>query len=199
MYPCVMPKLWDETIDAHRRQVRDAILTAAVGLAAEHGPLNVTMSQVADEAGIGRATLYKYFSSIEEILRTWHQDQISHHLELLADIAARDESAVTRLTAVLDTFAQIQHKRADHGTQPHGRELCATLHRRTDLAPAETQLHALIQGLIEDAAQQGQVRSDVAPGELAAFCLHALSAAGSAPSKAAAQRLVGLILEGLRV
>ena len=56
-----MPKLWDETIDAHRREVRHAILHATGALVAEHGLLSVTMSQIAEQAGIGRATLYKYF------------------------------------------------------------------------------------------------------------------------------------------
>ena len=193
-----MPKLWDETIEAHRRQVRDAILDATARLASEHGPLNVTMSQVADEAGIGRATLYKYFSSIEEILRTWHDHQIRHHLELLADLADRDEPAMARLEAVLTTYAQIQHQRTTHGAQPQGHELSAMLHRETDLAPAEKHLHALVQGLIEAAAKEGQVRSDITPSELTAFCLGALSVASTVPSKAATHRLVVLILDGLQ-
>jgi hypothetical protein len=72
------------------------------------------------------------------------------------------------------------------------------LHRETALAPAEKQLHALVRALIEDAAQNGQVRSDVTSGELTTFCLHALSAASTAPSKAATRRLVGLVLDSLR-
>ncbi|TJV36742.1 MAG: helix-turn-helix transcriptional regulator, partial [Mesorhizobium sp.] len=55
-----MPKLWNETIDAHRRAVRDACLDTTAALVAEHGLLSVTMSKIAEETGIGRATLYKY-------------------------------------------------------------------------------------------------------------------------------------------
>ncbi|TIL19051.1 MAG: helix-turn-helix transcriptional regulator, partial [Mesorhizobium sp.] len=55
-----MPKLWNETIDAHRRAVRDATLDTTAALVAEHGLLSVTMSKIAEETGIGRATLYKY-------------------------------------------------------------------------------------------------------------------------------------------
>ncbi|MGI9077433.1 MAG: TetR/AcrR family transcriptional regulator, partial [Gemmatimonadaceae bacterium] len=55
-----MPKLWNETIEAHRRAVRDATLNATAALVAEHGLASVTMSQIARETGIGRATLYKY-------------------------------------------------------------------------------------------------------------------------------------------
>ena len=157
----LMPKLWDETITAHRRQVRDAILEAAARLASDRGPLNVTMSEVADETGIGRATLYKYFSSIEEILRSWHDQQISRHLELLTDIVDRDEPAVVRLEALLNTYAQIQRQRADHGAQPHGYQLSAMLHRESDLAPAETELHVLFHAVLEEAAREGQVRSDI--------------------------------------
>lgn len=38
----------------------------------------------------------------------------------------------------------------------------------------------LIEGLLAEAARNGDVRDDMAPGELAAYCLHAL--AGSSPS-----------------
>src|SRR5687767_4338176 len=61
-YPWGVPKLWNETIEAHRREVRDAILDTAAALLDEHGLRSVTMSQIAEQTGIGRATLYKYFS-----------------------------------------------------------------------------------------------------------------------------------------
>lgn len=51
-----MPKLWNQTIEAHRRDVHDAILDTAAALVAEHGLRSVTMSQIAEQTGIGRAT-----------------------------------------------------------------------------------------------------------------------------------------------
>ncbi|HEX5902785.1 MAG TPA: helix-turn-helix domain-containing protein, partial [Actinomycetota bacterium] len=56
-----MPRLWTETVDAHRREVRSAVLDAAADLVAERGLRSVTMSEIAHRSGIGRATLYKYF------------------------------------------------------------------------------------------------------------------------------------------
>ena len=79
-----MPKLWTETIDAHRRAVRDAALDATAALVAEHGLTSVTMSQIATETGVGRATLYKYFPDVEAILLAWHERQITRHLQHLA-------------------------------------------------------------------------------------------------------------------
>ena len=84
-----MPKLWNETIEAHRRGVREAILDTTVALVAEHGLRSVTMSQIAEETGIGRATLYKYFPGVEEILLAWHAEHINGHLEHLARCATR--------------------------------------------------------------------------------------------------------------
>src|SRR5918999_351653 len=45
-----MPKLWTDTIEAHRREVRDAILDTAAALVDERGLLAVTMSQIAEVA-----------------------------------------------------------------------------------------------------------------------------------------------------
>ena len=86
-----MPKLWTETIEEHRRAVRDATLDTTAALVAERGLASVTMSQIAAETGIGRATLYKYFPDVEAILLAWHDRLIARHLRLLA--AARDAAA----------------------------------------------------------------------------------------------------------
>src|SRR5215469_11629252 len=88
MYRGRVPKLWDETIAAHRHQVRDAILDAAAALVFEQGLRSVTMAQIAEHAGIGRATLYKYFSDVDAIVHAWHHRQITAHLAQLAE--ARD-------------------------------------------------------------------------------------------------------------
>jgi hypothetical protein len=52
--------------------------------------------------------------------------------------------------------------------------------------------------LLTEGAEAGHVREDVAPNELASYCLHALTAASSLPSKAAVRRLVTVTLAGLR-
>jgi hypothetical protein len=135
----VVPKLWNETIEAHRAAVREATLDTAAALVAEHGLRSVTMSQIAEQTGIGRATLYKYFPDVE-----------------------------------------------------------AFLHRDGQVARAEQQLRDMIQALLTEATTTGDVRDDVAPSELASYCLHALTAAGSLPSKTAVRRLVAVTLAGLR-
>jgi hypothetical protein len=55
----------------------------------------------------------------------------------------------------------------------------------------------LFRDLLTEGAATREVRDDVAPGELASYCLHALTAASSLPSRAAVRRLVTVILSGL--
>jgi AcrR family transcriptional regulator len=164
MYTGVVPKLWNETIEAHR-----------------------------EKTGIGRATLYKYFPGVEAILLAWHERHVTGHLEHLAEIRDRAGGAGEQLEAVLEDYALISYHRGHHGT-----ELAAFLHRGEHVARAQQQLIALIRDLLTQAAETGDIRDDVAPEELASYCLHALTAASSLPSKAAVRRLVTVTLAGLR-
>jgi AcrR family transcriptional regulator len=190
-----MPKLWHETIKAHRREVRDAILDAAAAVVAKDGLQAVTMSRIAKETAIGRATLYKYFTGIEAILLAWHERQITVHLQYLAQVQDRAGEAGERLAAVLEAYALISHENHGH----HNTELVAFLHRDRQVARARQQLRDMFRDLLAESAKTGSVRDDVAPDELASYCLHALAAASGLPSKAAVRRLVKVVLAGLRV
>ena len=190
-YIWTVPKLWSDTIDAHRREVRDAILDATASVVAEHGLQSVTMSQIAEYTGIGRATLYKYFPDVDAILLAWHERHVARHLEHLAAVRDQAGDAGERLRAVLEAYALIAYER-------HDTELAARLHRGKHIARAQQRLSGLIRDLLIDAAEAREVRDEVAPDELATYCLHALTAASSMPSKAAVRRLVALTLAGLR-
>ena len=189
-----MPRLWNETIEAHRREVHDAILDTTAALVAEHGLRSVTMSQIAEDTGIGRATLYKYFPGVEAILSAWHERHIAGHLKYLAEVRDRAKDSGERLEAVLEAYALISHE--THWQ--HDSELAAFLHRDHQLAGAQQRLREMIQALLTDAAEAGTFRDDVAPAELASYCLHALAAARAMPSKAAVRRLVAVTVAGLR-
>lgn len=189
-----VPKLWNETIEAHRHQVRDAILDGAAELVLEHGRRPVTMSQIAQRAGIGRATLYKYFPDIEAILHAWHARQITAHLHQLMAVRDQATDPGQRLEAVLTAYALITQQTRGHQDV----ELVTFLHQDEQVAHAQRHLHRLIRELITDAAAAGQARGDVPAAELASYCLHALGAAAGLPSQAAARRLVQLTLAALR-
>jgi AcrR family transcriptional regulator len=189
-----MPKLWSETIESHRRDVREAVVATTAGLVAAHGLHAVTMSRVAELSGIGRATLYKYFPDVGSILQDWHKRQIADHLARLTTVRARDGDAGARLAAVLQAYAVLTYETARAG---HGGALAALVHQGAHVARAEEQLQRFIAELLADAAASGAVRTDVGVDELAGYCLHALGGASGLASKRAVERLVGVTLAGL--
>jgi AcrR family transcriptional regulator len=187
-----VPKLWNETIEEHRRAVRDATLDTTAALVAKHGLRAVTMSQIAQETGIGRATLYKYYPDVESILVAWHERLVAEHLGRLTEVRHRgDLTASERLAAVLERYALILHEH-------RGSELAALLHRGPHYDHAQQYLHRLVADLVADGAARGELRDDVGPDELATYCLHAASAATSLTSKAAVKRLIDVTVAGLR-
>jgi AcrR family transcriptional regulator len=187
-----VPKLWNETIEEHRRAVRDATLDTTAALVAKHGLRAVTMSRIAQETGIGRATLYKYYPDVESILIAWHERLVADHLEQLTEVRhRRDLTAAERLAAVLERYALILHEH-------HGTELAALLHQGPHFDRAQQHLHRLVAEMLADGAKGGELRADVSPGELATYCLHAATAATTLTSKAAVRRLIDVTLGGLQ-
>ncbi|HKO99875.1 MAG TPA: TetR/AcrR family transcriptional regulator [Pyrinomonadaceae bacterium] len=99
---------------AAKLDVRDAILDATDALLARFGYRKMTVEDIANEAGIGKGTVYLHFSSKEEVVLS-HIDRIVERLKVqLWSIAKSDLSAGERLrqmllTRVLFRFDSIQH------------------------------------------------------------------------------------------
>lgn len=187
-YKCEMPRLWTATIEQHRTEVRDAVLDATAGLVEERGLLAVTMSDIAEHAGIGRATLYKYFPDLTAILAAWHNREVDRHLDAIAYAPFGMTEPVDRLHQAI---AQHADRLRRHHTAPTiGAHLAAhyVTHGNT-FEHANHRLVELFAQLVTDAQASG-VRADVPATELATYLVHALGAASQLPSPAAVRRLV---------
>lgn len=191
---CLVPALWTDTIDSHRHEVREAILDAAASQVAEHGLVSVTMSQIAEATGIGRATLYKYFPDVESILSAWHERQVGKHLQHLLRMRDAGGGIAERIQAVLEAYALMSYDSRSHRET----ELAGFLHRDDRLSDPARQLTELVRDMLAEGANTGAIRKDVAPVELATYCLHALAAARSLPSRTAVRRLVAVTIAGIR-
>jgi AcrR family transcriptional regulator len=194
-YTLTMPKLWPQTLASHKRESRDAILDATARLVHRHGLVSVTMSRIAEETGIGRATLYKYFTDVEAILRAWHERQISEHLRQLSQAAERSGPPLERLHAVLQAYASIARGARGHRDP----DPAAFLHRDHKVVEGERRLHALLRELLTEGIRAGDVRDDIPPAEQAHYCLHALGAASTVHSTAGLRRLVELVVSSVRL
>jgi AcrR family transcriptional regulator len=188
-----MPRLWTDTVESHRQEVREAILDAAGELVASRGLLAVSMSQLAQATGIGRATLYKYFADVEEVFAAWHGRQVAGHLAQLAALAQGPGEPAIRLQSALEAYGRICRQRARHG----GDAMSAALHHAREVQQSERQLRDLLASLVAEAAAARVVRTDMPALELASFCLHALTAAADMESALPVESLVELVWAGL--
>lgn len=185
-----MPKLWNDTIETHRHSVREATLDATAALVAERGLAAVTMSQIAKDTGIGRATLYKYFPDVEAILVAWHERMIGQHMERIHAAHQKSTGPLSALRVVLETYAHSMQSQRGHA-------LAAHLHTLPHAKNAAGHLQQFVRQLMVEAVKAEAIRSDIPPDELTAFVLGAVSAAADRPSKKSAEHLVELALAGL--
>ena len=187
-----MPKIWADTMDTHRRQVNDAILDATAELIAEHGPMSVAMSAIAERVGIGRATLYKYFPDVEAILVAWHARDFAGHREQLEALA--DAENVT-----LDDIASFVLTQRRQHRHHKGVDLVGSLAHTLAGAegPIEDTIHrdviASLSTVMARLAQHKEVRADCEPEVLASWLLHAVHA----PADIADDAISELIVDSL--
>lgn len=100
------------TLTKDQQARRERLIDAAWNLAVEGGYPAVTMHDVADRAGVARATVYRYFATkdhlLTEVAATW-----AHRVTDDIDALAVGDTPVERLTALLE---RIVHVAADNVT-----------------------------------------------------------------------------------
>jgi AcrR family transcriptional regulator len=99
----VCPKLVDKT------EKSNGIAAAAICLFAEQGYAATRVGQIAEAAGIGKGTIYQYFSSKEEIfvytINNWIMNLLNRMLEGIRDLedpSARLETVIQMVKEVLN-------------------------------------------------------------------------------------------------
>lgn len=170
-----MPRIWDDTVAGHKDKLRRSVVDAAVALVAERGRTDVSMSAIAERAGIGRATLYNYFPDVDHILAAYVVGQFDQQHAALDQRLADLDDPLVRLRASLELvvtyFASAAHRTASPiGLDTFGPETQALV----DVATRGFRDRLAV--MIRDAIDAGLLRDDLDP-EFAADALNHLLAA----------------------
>lgn len=104
------------TRELAKKRRREAILNQAEKLFLQKGIDNTTMDDIANEAGIGIATLFRYFPKKELIIQSVATDKIQIILNALLEIEKKSLSCMDMITAVLDFF--IDQMSEQNGAMP---------------------------------------------------------------------------------
>lgn len=76
-----MPRIRAETIAEHKALTRRQILDAAQELIAEMGTAEISLGEIASAVGIGRTTLYEYFTDRDDVIASLVEDQFPEVVE----------------------------------------------------------------------------------------------------------------------
>jgi AcrR family transcriptional regulator len=168
---------------AARGEKRPLILQAATEVFAEQGFASVTVAEIADRAGIGKGTVYEYFSSKDELLFAvfeWMNEGIFERIHTLLEDGGTTHERLQRL---LDLGAQITSEQvemqavvldfwsASRGTKVEERynQACLTTFRA---------YRRLVADVIREGQTTGELRSDVDPEAVAVMVVAAMDGLG---------------------
>ncbi len=183
----------DRPLRADAERNRRRILAAAAELFAQRG-LEVGLDEIARQAGVGTATVYRRFPEKSVLIEALFEDRIEAMIRL-DERACADPDPWTGLVTMLEGMAQMQLenrglKELVFSAACPGRALPD---RRTELVP-------LIGLLVRRAQASGQLRADLDPTDIAMIqvMLNACGAFAGAADPQLWRRHLGLILDGLR-
>ena len=91
----------DALKDVIRDFRRDQIMDTARRLFGERGTTDVSMDEIATEAGVARSTVYVYFSNRDDLLRACVQSMYDRMTETIALIVSDDASPAERLRLLI--------------------------------------------------------------------------------------------------
>jgi len=91
------------TLSREQQARRARLVQAARELASEGGYPAVTMHDVADRAGVARATVYRYFSSKDHLLI----EVAAEWAQLIADVQVPGEDPAERLSVLLEALVDL--------------------------------------------------------------------------------------------
>lgn len=183
-------KTRDLRADAVRN--RDKILVAAVRAFAS-SEVEPSMRTIAREAGVGIATLYRHFPTRESLVDAVYQDQVEGLIRGARDLVEQFPPAEA-MRRWMDLFADwLLTKHGMLDTLLPMIEAGQVAHTQ-----ARTELLGAITTILDAGSAAGDLRSDVSADDIADSLVGILSVAGAPEQQAQADRLLDLLMDGLR-
>ena len=132
---------------------RERVVEAAAALFAERG-MSVGVPEVAERAGVGKATVYRSFPSKENLIAAVLEQRMAWTRER-ADLAAQAPDAGAAFRELLAEMADVWA--SDHALA----DAMAYKQQLPELAPALQSVREALDRLVARAQEQGAIRPDV--------------------------------------
>ena len=93
-------KIYEEMREKRNHEILDCAQKKFM----EHGIGNITMKAIASELKITRATLYKYFNSIEEIANELEYRSIANFTQYLRENSSSEGTGIQKISRMIEVF-----------------------------------------------------------------------------------------------
>jgi AcrR family transcriptional regulator len=92
-----MPRIRAASIDEHKALTREALLEAAKNLIEEAGTAEISLGEVALAAGVGRTTLYDYFSDRDDMIASLVEEELPRVISDLIESVSKNQEVDRRM------------------------------------------------------------------------------------------------------
>jgi AcrR family transcriptional regulator len=171
---------------------RDMVLAAATRAFAS-AEAEASMRAIARAAGVGIATLYRHFPTRESLVDAVYQDQVKRLTvgarELLEELPPA--GAMRRWMDLFGDWLATKHGML-------GTLLAMIESGEIGHAQTRTELLDAITTILDAGGAAGDLRSDISAEDIAASLLGIFGVAGKPEQRAQANRLLNLLMDGLR-
>ena len=180
------------TLRADASRNRDTLLAAATRAYAT-ADTEPSMRAIAREAGVGIATLYRHFPTRESLVDAVYHDQVERLTVGGRELLGRFPPAEA-MRRWMDLFGEwLMTKHGMIGT------LLAMIESgEIALAQTRAELLGVIDSILEAGRAAGDLRADVAAEDISASLLGIFTVAGKPEQRPLADRLLNLLMDGLR-
>lgn len=160
-----MPKISARTLEEHRLETIERLIDAWADLVMRNGYDEVSLADVAAQAGLARTAIYNYFPDREALLFAWTERELHRAITGLEQMVAEAKTSADKLR--LFVRAQLEDFSTRH--LPPGREVIQFLRPETyerfmqHLQPLEEILSKIVRQGIEQGEFTGVDPDDAVP------------------------------------
>jgi AcrR family transcriptional regulator len=177
---------------ADARRNRERLLDVAVRSFSLDGP-DVPLESIAKAAGVGIGTLYRHFPTREALVEAAYRNELDRLSSAVPDLLAA-EPADQALRAWMSLF--VDYMVTKRGMADALRAVIAS--GGNPFAHSRDMLMSAITRLLEAGAKESSIRADVPPEDVLAVLSGVTLTAGDPEKRDQAQRLLDLLVDGLR-
>lgn len=102
-----MPKIIGESLASHRELTRTRLFEALGSLMGEQSFESITMSQIAERAGVGRTAVYNHFADKEVLLLAYMREVTSEFARVLTQCLEAEPDPLMRLRIYIRSHLQM--------------------------------------------------------------------------------------------